>query len=152
MNNKAMGLLGLAARARKIVSGEVVLTSIQNHSAKLVVIANDASENTKKKYVDKCTYYNVSEIEWFNGSWNLCEKNSAPVPNWSDSQNLGRIFPVCALWNPVTCPERPASPLLDPPSPQISYQIPDFQFFSDENKKTRTETGKQGMFHSERCV
>lgn len=59
MNNKAMGLLGLAARARKIVSGEGVLTSIQNRSAKLVLIAEDASENTKKKYVDKCTYYNV---------------------------------------------------------------------------------------------
>ena len=54
-----MGLLGLAARARKVISGEGVLTSIQNGSAKLVLIASDASENTKKKYVDKCTYYNV---------------------------------------------------------------------------------------------
>ena len=59
MNNKTMGLLGLAARARKVSSGEGVLTSIQNGSAKLVLIASDASENTKKKYVDKCTYYNV---------------------------------------------------------------------------------------------
>lgn len=46
-------------RARKVVCGEMVLTSIRNNSAKLVIIAEDASDNTKKKYVDKCTFYKV---------------------------------------------------------------------------------------------
>ncbi len=62
MNSKAAGLLGLAARARKIVSGESVLAGIQNKSAKLVLIAQDASDNTKKRFTDKCTYYNVEFI------------------------------------------------------------------------------------------
>lgn len=59
MNTKAAGLLGLAMRARKIAGGDQVLPCIQNKSAKLVLIAGDASENTRKKYVDKCTYYNI---------------------------------------------------------------------------------------------
>lgn len=59
MNKRCEGLIGLAMRARKIVSGDLLLGSIQSKSAKLVIIANDASENTKKKYIDKCTYYNI---------------------------------------------------------------------------------------------
>ena len=59
MNKQTEGLIGLAMRARKIVSGDLLLGAIQGKTAKLVIIANDASENTKKKYVDKCTYYNI---------------------------------------------------------------------------------------------
>ena len=50
--NNVVNLIGLAARARKIVTGEMVLNAIRNHSAKLVVIADDASDNTKKKLID----------------------------------------------------------------------------------------------------
>ncbi len=53
------GLLGLAVRARKIASGDSVLKSIQNKNAKLVLICEDTGNNTKKKIVDKCTYYKV---------------------------------------------------------------------------------------------
>lgn len=55
-------MLGLARRARKLVSGDTLLKSIQNKSAKLVIIADDASENTKKKYIDKCTFYHVPYV------------------------------------------------------------------------------------------
>ena len=53
------GLLGLARRARKIASGDSVLKSLQNKSAKLVLICEDTGNNTKKKLIDKCTYYEV---------------------------------------------------------------------------------------------
>ncbi len=60
MNTSFLQLLGLAARARKIVSGEeLVVKEIRNNNAKLVILASDASNNSSKKIQDKCTYYNV---------------------------------------------------------------------------------------------
>ncbi len=59
MTNKVEQMLGLATCARKVATGETVLTKIRNNEASLVIIANDASDNTKKKLVDKCTFYNV---------------------------------------------------------------------------------------------
>ncbi|MBM7701905.1 YlxQ family RNA-binding protein [Metabacillus iocasae] len=52
--------LGLANRARKIISGEeLVVKEVRRQNAKLVILAKDASANTLKKVTDKCTYYNV---------------------------------------------------------------------------------------------
>ena len=62
MNNKrkALNLLGLALRARQLESGTpTVLASVRNNSAKLVIIAEDASPNTKKQFLDKCDYYKI---------------------------------------------------------------------------------------------
>lgn len=59
-NQAAFQLLGLAARARKVISGEeLVIKEIRSGKAKLVLLASDASANTAKKIKDKCTYYNV---------------------------------------------------------------------------------------------
>ena len=53
-------MLGLAAKAGKIVSGEFstekAVKSAQGH---LVIIAEDASDNTKKMFRNMCTYYKV---------------------------------------------------------------------------------------------
>ncbi len=57
--NKALGVLGMAMRARKLNTGDAVLEDVRNKKAKIVIIALDASENTKKKITDKCTFYNV---------------------------------------------------------------------------------------------
>ncbi|MEH7301868.1 YlxQ family RNA-binding protein [Neobacillus drentensis] len=58
--NQWMSLLGLANRARKIISGEeLALKEIRNGKAKLVLLAADASANTTKKITDKCNSYNV---------------------------------------------------------------------------------------------
>ncbi|RTQ95248.1 YlxQ family RNA-binding protein [Lysinibacillus telephonicus] len=60
MSVQFLQLLGLAARARKVVSGEeLVVKEIRNNNAKLVILASDASNNSSKKIQDKCTYYNV---------------------------------------------------------------------------------------------
>ena len=57
---KAMSLLGLANRARKIISGEeLVLKEIKSGRAKLVLLSKDASQNTSKRIQDKCLYYKV---------------------------------------------------------------------------------------------
>ncbi len=57
--NKALNMLGMAMRARKLSVGDTVLEDIRKNKAKLVVIASDASDNTKKRLIDKCTFYRV---------------------------------------------------------------------------------------------
>ena len=58
--NKVLSLLGLAMRGRNLVSGEFqTLEAIKKGSAMLVIIAEDASDNTKKLFTDKCTFYEV---------------------------------------------------------------------------------------------
>ncbi|MTD30238.1 YlxQ family RNA-binding protein [Planomicrobium sp. YIM 101495] len=66
-DKKILQLLGLAARARKIISGEeLVLSDVRNGQARLVFIAEDASQNTKKKMQDKCKTYKVNLREFSN--------------------------------------------------------------------------------------
>ena len=60
--NNFLSLLGLASRARKIVTGETLIKKIRTNAIYLVIIASDASDNTKKKFIDKCTSYNVDYI------------------------------------------------------------------------------------------
>lgn len=53
-------LVGLATRARKIISGEeLVVREIQRNKVNLVLLSLDASKNTEKKITDKCAFYNV---------------------------------------------------------------------------------------------
>ena len=64
MNNiadkKILSMFGLAARAGKIASGEFQTeTAVKSGTAYLVVVAEDASDNTKKDFSDMCTYYHV---------------------------------------------------------------------------------------------
>lgn len=57
---KVLGVLGLAARARKLESGEFSTEkAVKSEKARLVLIAGDASDNTKKKFQNMCDYYHV---------------------------------------------------------------------------------------------
>ena len=58
--NKIYSLLGIAMRGRNLVSGEFqTLEAIKKGSASLVLVAEDASDNTVKLFFDKCHYYKV---------------------------------------------------------------------------------------------
>ncbi|WP_408011005.1 YlxQ family RNA-binding protein [Pseudalkalibacillus sp. A8] len=60
MKSSWKSLLGLANRAGKCVSGEeLVVKEIRQQRAKMILLAEDASANTRKKLIDKCTYYQV---------------------------------------------------------------------------------------------
>lgn len=60
MKDKILSLLGLAERAGKIASGEFASEkAVKTGKACLVIVAEDASENTKKKFSDMCSYYQV---------------------------------------------------------------------------------------------
>ena len=55
--NKVLTYLGLATRAGKTVSGEFsVEKSLKQRKARLVVVSEEASENTKKKFRNMCEY------------------------------------------------------------------------------------------------
>lgn len=57
---KWMSLLGLATRAGKVISGEeLVVKEIRSGNAKLILLAEDASDNTTKKITDKSHHYGV---------------------------------------------------------------------------------------------
>lgn len=60
--SNAANLLGLALAARKVVSGDLVLKNVRSKRAKLVIIARDASANTQKKLMDKCTFYEIPYV------------------------------------------------------------------------------------------
>jgi ribosomal protein L7Ae-like RNA K-turn-binding protein len=65
--NKALSGLGMAMRAGKLATGdETALKAVQQGKAFLVFVATDASENTKKKYRDKCATYRVRLVEAFD--------------------------------------------------------------------------------------
>ncbi len=53
-------MLGIAARGRNVVSGEFASeTAVKDGSAMLVIVASDASDNTKKLFSNKCSFYEV---------------------------------------------------------------------------------------------
>ncbi|UEX89312.1 YlxQ family RNA-binding protein [Staphylococcus ratti] len=59
-NVSFLNFLGLAMRAGKVKSGEsVILTEIKKQRLHLVLIANDASDNTKKTLTNKCKSYQI---------------------------------------------------------------------------------------------
>lgn len=54
--NKVMSYLGFAARSRNIVSGyNTCEMMISKGKIKLLIIAEDMAENTKKKMIQKCS-------------------------------------------------------------------------------------------------
>ena len=59
LSKNILSLLGLASRARKISCGDILLKDIRARSVNYVMICEDASDNTKKKLIDKCTYYKI---------------------------------------------------------------------------------------------
>lgn len=60
MQNKIFSMLGLATRAGRLVSGEFMTEkSVKSGKAYLVIVSAQASDNTKKKFSDMCTYYHV---------------------------------------------------------------------------------------------
>ncbi len=86
-NDKVLSLLGLAKKAGKLKGGEYcVETELKKGRAKLVIVANDASDNTKKSYTDMCSHKKV------------------PIIFYGEKDTLGKC---------IGCEERAAVVLLD---------------------------------------
>ena len=73
--DKALAMIGLAQKAGKIVSGEFATEkAVKTGKAALVIVAGDASENTKKMFTNMCAFYEV------------------PVYFYSDKETLGHAI------------------------------------------------------------
>ena len=57
---RVLNLIGLATKAGKTVSGEFSTErAVKSGKANMVVVSEEASDNTRKKFVNMCTYYQV---------------------------------------------------------------------------------------------
>ncbi len=57
---KVLNMIGLAMKAGKAVSGEFSTEkAVKSGKAYLVVVSEEASENTRKMFTNRCTYYHV---------------------------------------------------------------------------------------------
>ncbi len=64
IDDRLYGLLGLCQRAGKLKSGEfAVEKSIKGHKSHLVIVPEDASDNTKKKFKNMTTYRDIPYFE-----------------------------------------------------------------------------------------
>ena len=58
--DKILSYLGLATRAHKLVSGEFMTEkAVKEGKAEIVIVADDASDNTKKMFTNMCSFYEV---------------------------------------------------------------------------------------------
>ncbi len=63
--SRVASLLGLAMKAGRLVSGEFLTEkAVKSGKAAMVIVAADASDNTKKMFTDMCTYYKVPLYFW----------------------------------------------------------------------------------------
>lgn len=65
--DKLLSTLGLCARAGGLIYGtdlvcEALRRGIRNKTPLMVIVASDASANTRKKINDKCKYYGVRAV------------------------------------------------------------------------------------------
>ena len=58
--DKVLAMIGLATKAGKTASGEFCTErEVKTGRAALVIVAGDASDNTKKKFQNMCDFYKV---------------------------------------------------------------------------------------------
>jgi ribosomal protein L7Ae-like RNA K-turn-binding protein len=63
--NKAYSMISLANKAGKLVTGEdAVRNSIRSGKLRLVIVAEDASDNTKKRFGNSAAFYNIELVTW----------------------------------------------------------------------------------------
>lgn len=57
LDSQLLGLIGIAKLANKAVVGSMVMSKIVQ--VKFLFMASDIGQNMKKKYQNKCSYYNI---------------------------------------------------------------------------------------------
>lgn len=60
MRNRVLSMIGIAAKSGNVLSGEFSTEkAVKSSMAYLVIVAEDASENTKKMFTNMTTFYEV---------------------------------------------------------------------------------------------
>lgn len=74
-NNKILSMLGLAMKAGRVKSGAFQTEdAVKSGKARIVIVACDASDNTRKDFRDMCCFYEI------------------PFWEYSTKENLGRAI------------------------------------------------------------
>ncbi len=75
MVDKVLSMLGIAAKSGNVVSGEFSTEkAVKTGTAFLVIVSEEASENTKKHFTDMTSFYEV------------------PIYFYGDKESLGRAI------------------------------------------------------------
>ena len=62
--NKILGAVGLAAKARKLISGtELCVDYMRAGKGKLLIVASDISDNTRKKLIKTAVFHKIPYTE-----------------------------------------------------------------------------------------
>ena len=65
MKDRVYSLLSLCAKAGRLTSGNFsVESAVKDNKAYIVIVAKDASKNTKKLFDQKCNCYNIPYYEY----------------------------------------------------------------------------------------
>ena len=65
--DRVISMISIAAKGRNLVSGEfAVEKAVKCGKAYLVVVAEDASDNTKKQFSNMCEFYEVPMVVYGN--------------------------------------------------------------------------------------
>ena len=97
-NNKILGLLGLASRARNVCFGaDSVEEDIKKKKVKLVIIATDSSDRTKRRFIKLCEesqipifiYESIDKISKAIGKSN---KAVIGIKDFNISKEIERIY------------------------------------------------------------
>ena len=65
MADRIYSFMGLAAKAGRLLSGdETCERALKTGKVHLVIVSEDASDNTKKKFKDMCSYRNIELREF----------------------------------------------------------------------------------------
>ena len=87
VKKKVLSMLGLAARSRNVASGGFATeNAVKSGKAYLVIVPEDASDNTKKKFRNMCEFYEVpfyqfGEMEMLGHSIGKQDRTSLAVLN-----------------------------------------------------------------------
>ena len=65
--DRVISMISIAAKGRNLVSGEfAVEKAVKCGKAYLVIVAEDASDNTKKQFSNMCAFYEVPMVVYGN--------------------------------------------------------------------------------------
>ena len=98
--HRLCGLIGLAQRAGKIQAGEGrAEDGIRRGESRLVILSEDASENTRKKFSNLCQYREVPLIRlWDRQTLGGCiGRDFAVVVSVTDPGFANRIIALCEM-------------------------------------------------------
>ena len=96
--DKVLNLIGLAQKAGKVVSGEFMTEkAVKTGEAALVILAEDASENTQKKFRNMCEFYEVplyilSDKETLGHAMGKEFRASLAVQDWNFAEAIRKVL------------------------------------------------------------